>query len=246
MSKQIQTRTNARARHTIAGLPNLTALSLGLMLALPAMAQQQAEATTDPSARTLDTVTVTGSRVQGRTAEETAAPVDVIGHEELSNTGAMELGQALQLLEPSFNFSRTTVSDGTDILRPATLRALGPDQVLVLINGKRRHQQALVNVQQTIARGSAGTDINAIPVSAVDRIEVLRDGAAAQYEQALKLKPDHVPSLYRLGIVYTKLKQFEPAAAVWRKYIKATNDDAGGYSNLGFCYEMAGDAASAE
>ncbi|HWJ93891.1 MAG TPA: TonB-dependent receptor, partial [Telluria sp.] len=83
--------------------------------------------------------------------------------------------------DPSFNFSTTFISDGTDIIRPATLRGLGPDQLLVLVNGKRRHQQALVNVQQTIGRGSAGTDINAIPLSAIDRIEVLRDGAAAQY-----------------------------------------------------------------
>lgn len=132
-------------------------------------------------ATTLDTIQVTGSRVRGRTAEDTAAPVDIISNEELTATGAMEVGQILQTVAPSFNFSRTFVSDGTDILRPATLRALGPDQVLVLINGKRRHQQALVNVQQTIGRGSAGTDINAIPISAIDRIEVLRDGAAAQY-----------------------------------------------------------------
>jgi len=161
---------------TLAALP----VALAAALALPAYAQDTPEtARTKPTQ--LDAVTVTGSRVQGRTAEETAAPVDIIGQEELANTGAMEVGQALQLLEPSFNFSRTTVSDGTDVMRPATLRALGPDQVLVLVNGKRRHQQALVNVQQTIARGSAGTDLNAIPVSAIERIEVLRDGAAAQY-----------------------------------------------------------------
>lgn len=122
-----------------------------------------------------------GSRAKNRTAAETAAPVDIIRVEQIERTGARELGQLLQMLEPSFNFSRTTISDGTDILRPATLRALGPDQVQVLINGKRRHQQALVNVQQTVARGSAGTDINAIPVTAIERIEVLRDGASAQY-----------------------------------------------------------------
>ncbi|MBB1087759.1 TonB-dependent receptor [Lysobacter sp. SG-8] len=151
------------------------AASLVAVLA-PAQAQQAEDAAT-----TLDRIEVTGSRVLGRTAEETAAPVDIIGREEIESTGAMEVGQILQMLEPSFNFSRTFVSDGTDILRPATLRALGPDQVLVLVNGKRRHQQALVNVQQTIGRGSAGTDINAIPVSAIERIEVLRDGAAAQY-----------------------------------------------------------------
>jgi iron complex outermembrane receptor protein len=147
---------------------------------LPAIAQDAAPAP-DASAQQLDSVQVTGSRVRGRTAADTAAPVDVIRREELEATGAQEVGQILQMLEPSFNFSRTFVSDGTDILRPATLRALGPDQVLVLVNGKRRHQQALVNVQQTIGRGSAGTDINAIPIGAIDRIEVLRDGAAAQY-----------------------------------------------------------------
>ncbi|HEY5971567.1 MAG TPA: TonB-dependent receptor, partial [Pseudoxanthomonas sp.] len=159
--------------------PCLTALSLGLMFALPAIAQE----TPPPpqEATELDAVQVIGSRAKGRTAAETAAPVDVINREQLERTGAQEIGQILQMLEPSFNFSRTTISDGTDILRPATLRSLGPDQVLVLVNGKRRHQQALVNVQQTIARGSAGTDINAIPVSAIERIEVLRDGAAAQY-----------------------------------------------------------------
>ncbi|HEX9941244.1 MAG TPA: TonB-dependent receptor, partial [Thermoanaerobaculia bacterium] len=126
-------------------------------------------------------ITVTGTRVEGRSAVDTPAPVDYIDSESIRSTGATETGKVLQLLEPSFNFSTTTISDGTDIIRPATLRALGPDQVLVLVNGKRRHQQALLNVQQTIARGSAGYDINTIPVSAIDHIEVLRDGAAAQY-----------------------------------------------------------------
>ena len=161
------------AHHT----PRLTVLALALGLALPAFAQ---EAKSDAPGD-LDTITVLGSRAKNHTATDTAAPVDVIDSQELERTGAKELGQLLQLLEPSFNFSRTTISDGTDILRPATLRSLGSDQVLVLVNGKRRHQQALVNVQQTIARGSAGTDINAIPVTAIQRVEVLRDGAAAQY-----------------------------------------------------------------
>jgi len=126
-------------------------------------------------------ITVTGTRVEGRSATDTPAPVDYIDADAIRSTGATETGKILQLLAPSFNFSATTISDGTDIIRPATLRALGPDQVLVLVNGKRRHQQALLNVQQTIARGSAGYDINAIPASAIDHIEVLRDGAAAQY-----------------------------------------------------------------
>lgn len=128
-----------------------------------------------------ETVIVTGTRVRGRTINDTAVPVDLITSEVIEESGASEVGELLQKLAPSFNFSRTTVSDGTDIIRPATLRGLGPDQVLILVNGKRRHSQAWVNIQQTIGRGSAGTDINAIPVAAIEHIEVLRDGAAAQY-----------------------------------------------------------------
>ena len=141
----------------------------------PAAAQQQAAS--DDTA----TVVVLGSRTTARSALDTAVPVGLISQKDLQSAGTLELGKALQELDPSFNFTTTFISDGTDIIRPATLRGLGPDQLLVLVNGKRRHQQALVNVQQTIGRGSAGTDINAIPLSAIQRIEVLRDGAAAQY-----------------------------------------------------------------
>lgn len=164
---------------TTRSLSRISAAMVTLGLAVPLHAQQATAAT--GKATTLESVQVIGSRAKNRTAAETAAPVDVISSEQLENAGVSEVGQALQMLEPSFNFSRTFVSDGTDIIRPATLRGLGPDQVLVLVNGKRRHQQALVNVQQTVGRGSAGTDINAIPIAAVERIEVLRDGAAAQY-----------------------------------------------------------------
>jgi iron complex outermembrane receptor protein len=129
----------------------------------------------------IEEVITVGTRVPGRTATETPVPVDVINSDAIGRTGATETGALLQKLAPSFNFSRTTVSDGTDIVRPATLRGLGPDQVLVLVNGKRRHSQAQINIQQTVGRGSSGTDINSIPTSAIERIEVLRDGAAAQY-----------------------------------------------------------------
>jgi iron complex outermembrane receptor protein len=151
-----------------------TLIATALLAALaPAEAQQ---ASSD-----LPSVVVLGSRAAARTALDTAVPVGLVSAREIESTGMLELGKVLQDLDPSFNFSTTFISDGTDIIRPATLRGLGPDQLLVLVNGKRRHQQALVNVQQTIGRGSAGTDINAIPLSAIDRIEVLRDGAAAQY-----------------------------------------------------------------
>ncbi len=146
------------------------------------VAAQAAAQTADTGAATeQQTVVVLGSRSAAKTALDTAAPVGLINMKDMQNAGPLELGKLLQTLDPSFNFSSTFISDGTDIIRPATLRSLGPDQLLVLVNGKRRHQQALVNVQQTVGRGSAGTDINAIPLSAIHHIEVLRDGAAAQY-----------------------------------------------------------------
>ncbi len=145
---------------------------------LAAFSQARAQ-TADPEAP--PQVVVLGSRGAARSALDTAVPVGLVSARDLASSGTLELGKALQELDPSFNFSTTFISDGTDIIRPATLRGLGPDQLLVLVNGKRRHQQALVNVQQTVGRGSAGTDMNAIPMSAIDRIEVLRDGAAAQY-----------------------------------------------------------------
>lgn len=155
-------------------LPQRALLASALMAALaPASAQE-----TDSN---MSQVVVLGSRTQAKTALDTAVPVGLINSKDIQSAGTLELGKVLQDLDPSFNFTSTFVSDGTDIIRPATLRGLGPDQLLVLINGKRRHQQALVNVQQTIGRGSAGTDINAIPLSAIQSIEVLRDGAAAQY-----------------------------------------------------------------
>ena len=121
-----------------------------------------------------------GSRLAGAAAEK-AVPVDILTPQQIATTGASETNQIIQALAPSFNFPRPTITDGTDSVRPATLRGLGPDQVLVLINGKRRHNGALVHVNGSIGRGSTGVDLNAIPASAIQRIEILRDGAAAQY-----------------------------------------------------------------
>src|SRR4026209_2101547 len=121
-----------------------------------------------------------GSRASGAESQK-AVPVDIITQDQIASTGYAETAQVIQALAPSFNFPRPTIPDGSDTLRPATLRGLGPDQVLVLINGKRRHQSALVHLNGSIGRGSTGVDLNAIPVSSIDHIEVLRDGAAAQY-----------------------------------------------------------------
>lgn len=168
-------------RHTRPHVRNLLALAVLAGLAVTPALAQEAPSQEKKEASTLKTVTVTGSRATNRSATETAVPVDIITREAIEATGAVETGRLLQKLAPSFNFPQSFVSDGTDLIWPASLRGMGPDQVLVLVNGKRRHQQALVNVQQTIGRGSAGTDINAIPISAIERIEVLRDGASAQY-----------------------------------------------------------------
>ncbi len=129
----------------------------------------------------LDVNVVIGTRLNDRTVLNAAVPVDVLTPAEIQQTGQIETNQVIQMLAPSFNFPRPTISDGTDHIRPATLRGLGPDQILVLVNGKRRYTTALVNVNGTIGRGSTGVDLNAIPSSAIERIEILRDGAAAQY-----------------------------------------------------------------
>ncbi|MFN5361608.1 MAG: TonB-dependent receptor [Bacteroidota bacterium] len=130
----------------------------------------------------LDNVVVVGSRNQSRTKTESPVPVDVIPIAQVINDiGQVDLNQILTFIAPSFQSSRQAIADGTDHIDPAQLRGLGPDQVLVLINGKRRHQSALVNANGTVNRGTVGTDLNAIPANAIERIEILRDGAAAQY-----------------------------------------------------------------
>ena len=136
---------------------------------------------TAASERQLDLVSVVGSRAKPRSVTESPVAVDVLGSDALQSAGSPETGRILQELVPSFNFSSSTISDGTDSLRPATLRGLGPDQTLVLINGKRRHKSALIHVNTSVGRGTAGSDINAIPAAAVAQVDVLRDGASALY-----------------------------------------------------------------
>ena len=143
-----------------------------LTAALPAMAQDADE---------LEQVVITGTRVANRSALDTVAPVDVVSAESLKNVGVTEVNQALSVALPSFNFPRPGLADGTDTIRPATLRGLAPDQALVLVNSKRRHSASLVNVNGTIGRGAAAVDLNTIPTAIIKSIEVLRDGASAQY-----------------------------------------------------------------
>ena len=125
---------------------------------------------------------VVGSRARHTAAEELAVPVDVYPAERLQQQGTTETAQILQAVAPSINFPRQSVTDAGDIVRPFTLRGLSPDHTLVLVNGWRRHQTALVNnFTYGMGAGSSGVDLNALPASAVERIEVLRDGASAQY-----------------------------------------------------------------
>ena len=125
---------------------------------------------------------VIGSRGRHTAAEELAVPVDVFTAEDIAEQGTTETSQILQALAPSVNFPRQSVTDANDIVRPFTLRGLSPDQTLVLVNGWRRHQTAVLNTfAYGMGAGSSGVDLNAIPGGAVERIEVLRDGAAAQY-----------------------------------------------------------------
>jgi len=133
------------------------------------------------AAPSLDAVVVVGSRRQERSVINSPVPVDVITAEQIRQTGRTETAQILQMLVPSLNFARSSIAGGVDGQRPFTLRGMNPDQVLVLINGKRRHIGAVVAVNNSVGRGSSGTDLNAIPASSIERIEVLRDGAAAQY-----------------------------------------------------------------
>lgn len=130
----------------------------------------------------IDEVAITGSRNKKRTVVNTPVPIDIIDIKQVSqSTGQIEVNQLLQFSAPSFNSNKQSGSDGADAVDPATLRGLGPDQTLLLLNGKRYHQSSLINLFGTKGRGNTGYDMNTIPIGAIKRVEVLRDGASAQY-----------------------------------------------------------------
>lgn len=160
------------------------AAAAAVLSAAPVLAQNDS-GTAEPSAdeaKMLDQLTVLGSRRVGRSDTESPVPVDVITMQDVAERGAQfDLAQSLQFTVPSFFSSRQTGSDGADLVDSAALRNLGSDQTLVLVNGKRRHTTSLVNLFGARNRGNTGTDLNTIPMLAIDRVEILRDGAAAQY-----------------------------------------------------------------
>ena len=166
----------------------------------------------------LQDVVILGTRNPSRTVTESAVPIDVIALKDIASNGAQaNLNQILNMVAPSFTSNTQTVADGTDHIDPAQLRGLGPDQVLVLVNGKRRHSSSLVNINGTPGRGSVGTDLNAIPSFAIEKIEVLRDGAAAQYGS------DAIAGVINLN-VKKATKKFEVAILAGSNITKAAND----------------------
>ncbi|MDP1910858.1 MAG: TonB-dependent receptor plug domain-containing protein, partial [Hyphomicrobium sp.] len=203
-----------------------------LAFAVPATAQDAPPATAQvpplPAPATAETneqdaIIVTGTRRTDRTVAESPVPIDIIGAEALTNTGLTEVNKVLNQLVPSFNFPQPSIADGTDVLRPATLRGLSPDQTLVLVNGKRRHVSALLNINGTIGRGSAAVDMNLIPTLAIERIEVLRDGASSQYGS------DAIA-----GVINVRLKRADHggrAVASYGKYY-TTLEDVRGFNGL--------------
>jgi iron complex outermembrane receptor protein len=129
----------------------------------------------------LDEVVVTGSRTAARSNTTSALPIDVLSAKDLTSTGQASFDKALQYKIPSFNTVQTPVNDATSLLDPYEIRNLGPSRTLILINGKRKNLSSLLYVQTSPGRGETGADISAIPTDAIERVEILRDGAYAQY-----------------------------------------------------------------
>jgi iron complex outermembrane receptor protein len=160
--------------------------TLALAHTQAAMAQETpqpapATAAAPAEAQTPDDIVVTGTRTAGRSRLDSTSPIDVLSAASLQHQGSTELAASLSAVVPSIDFPRSSAVDGTDSIRPATLRGLSPDQTLVLINGVRAHTSALLNINGSVGRGAAAVDLNTIPSVALDHIEVLRDGASAQY-----------------------------------------------------------------
>ncbi|HEY5722349.1 MAG TPA: TonB-dependent receptor [Allosphingosinicella sp.] len=202
----------------------MSSLSTLALAATPAYAQDEAQPAGPAAGQSTEgpvdeqTLIVTGTRRTDRTVADSPVPIDVIGTEAIQNSGQTETNKILNDLVPSFNFPQPSIADGTDALRPATLRGLSPDQTLVLINGKRRHVSALLNINGTVGRGSAAVDLNTIPGLAIGRIEVLRDGASSQYGS------DAIA-----GVINIQLKNGNDggrASATFGKYITTLDDVA--------------------
>ena len=178
----------------------LTATALSTLALAPAQAQDASD--------TAEEIVVTGVRGQGRTVLDSPVPVDVLSAEAVTQSGTTgEVAQALQNITPSFNFPRQSNSGAGDTIRAAQLRGLSPDQVLVLVNGKRYHNTSTPNLDTKIGRGTAPVDFNTLPLNGIGRVEVLRDGAGAQYGSdaiagVVNIGLDRLESGGSIGITY--------------------------------------------
>jgi iron complex outermembrane receptor protein len=178
---------NVGSRRRFAGNPLATGVKLALsgiaLLALSAgVMAQDAPASDKDEAATLESVSVLGTRSKARSATDSAVPIDIISADELHNQGSTDVLDQLKVLVPSFNVSTIPIDDAATLVRPANLRGLPPDNTLILLNGKRRHRAAVITfLGHGLSDGAQGADLSVLPSMALEQVEVLRDGAAAQY-----------------------------------------------------------------
>ena len=201
---------------------SISSAALLVGITTPVVAQDETVAVEEDVAPQ-NAIIVTGTRRTDRTVADSPVPVDVISGDALASTGLTETNKILNQLVPSFNFPQPSIADGSDVIRPASLRGLSPDQTLVLVNGKRRHVSALLNVNGTVGRGSAAVDLNLVPALAIERIEVLRDGASSQYGS------DAIA-----GVINVKIKSADSggrASISYGKYV-TTLDNGANYTGL--------------
>jgi iron complex outermembrane receptor protein len=197
----------------------LFAASAAAFVSTPVFAAEAAAASSQ-----VEELVVTGTRGQARSSLESLSPVDVVNSQVLQQQGRTELGAALAATVPSIDFPRPSNTDGTDAIRPATLRGQGPDQTLVLVNGVRAHTSALVNLNGSVGRGSAAVDLNTFPTAAIDHIEVLRDGASALYGS------DAIAGV--LNIMLRQTDHGGGASATYGEYITSFDGFVGGRRDI--------------
>ncbi|KFZ39100.1 TonB-dependent receptor [Shewanella mangrovi] len=156
-------------------------LAVSMALAAPVMAEDDAAATSSATSN-VERIAVVGSRAAPRSVGESPVPVDIIGNEEFTKNGATDMNDLMGKVVPSYNVNAQPISDAATLVRPANMRGLAPDHTLVLVNGKRRHRASVIAFQGGgVSDGAQGPDISVIPAIALKQVEVLRDGAAAQY-----------------------------------------------------------------